>query len=66
MAFATREDLRGFLDIDATVDNYLLQEAIDDAAAYIDGQTNRHFEAVTATRYYGRGAQDADDTTAPA
>lgn len=52
MAYITLEDLRGELDIEGTGDNPLLQEAIEDAAAYIDGATNRHFEAVTETRYY--------------
>jgi len=61
MAYITLEDLRGELDIDSTGDNPLLQEAIEDAVSYIDGQTNRHFEAVTATRYYGAGALDPWD-----
>jgi len=58
MAYATLEDLRGHLDIDITTDDYLLQEAIEDAQSYIDGQTNRHFEAETDTRYYDRSAID--------
>jgi len=58
MAYATLEDLRGHLDIDITTDDYLLQEAIEDAQSYIDGQTNRHFEAETDTRYYDRSALD--------
>jgi len=52
------EDLRGYLDIDLTSDNPLLQEAIEDAAAYIDAQTNRHFEAETDTRYFDSSARD--------
>ena len=63
MAYIELEDLRGYLDIDATSDNYLLQEAIEDAQQYIDSQTNRHFEAATATRYYLRDALDRDDST---
>lgn len=58
MAYLELEDLRGYLDIDIAGDNPLLQEAIEDAQQYIDSQTNRHFEAVTATRYYDRSALD--------
>ena len=50
------EDLRGYLDIDITSDDPLLQEAIEDAQSYIDSQTNRHFEAETDTRYYDHSA----------
>jgi len=56
------EDLRGYLDIDLTSDNPLLQEAIEDAAAYIDAQTNRHFEAETDTRYFDSSARDRWDS----
>jgi len=42
----------------ANADTTVLQDAIDAAQAYIDGQTNRTFEAVTATRYYTAEAID--------
>ncbi len=42
-------------------DTDLLTEAIEDAQQYIDSQTNRHFEAETATRYYDKTAIDNDD-----
>ena len=58
MSYVTLRDIRGYLDIDITTDDPLLQEAIENAASYIDSQTNRHFEAVTATRYYDSGARD--------
>lgn len=45
----------------ANADTDLLQDAIDNAAAYIDGQTGKHFEAETATRYYQRDALDWKD-----
>ena len=61
MAYATLEDVRGYLDIDGTGDDYLLQEALEDAASYIDHQTNRHFEAVTETRYYQVDALNDED-----
>jgi len=63
MAYLELEDLRGYLDIDAAGDNPLLQEAIEDAQSYIEGQTNRTFEASTATRYYDRSALDPWDST---
>jgi len=62
MAYATLEDLRGYLDIDITSDDPLLQEAIESAQSYIDSQTNRHFEAVTATRYYDSSARSRWDS----
>ena len=58
MSYVTLRDIRAYLDIDVTGDDPLLQEAIEDAQSYIDSQTNRHFEAVTATRYYDRSARD--------
>ena len=58
MAYATLEDIRGYLDIDITTDDYLLQEAIEDAQQYIDSQTNRHFEAETDTRHFEASARD--------
>jgi len=39
-----------------------LQEAIEAAQAYIENQTNRVFEAATATRYYDRSALDRWDS----
>ena len=62
MPYLGLEDLRGFLDIDITSDNPLLQEAIEAAQQYIDSQTNRHFEAVTATKYYERSALNRWDS----
>jgi len=62
MTYLVLEDLRGYLDIDLTSDNPLLQEAIEDAQSYIDSQTNRHFEAETDTRYYDKSARDPHDS----
>jgi hypothetical protein len=62
MALLELEDLRGYLDIDITSDNPLLQEAIEDAQSYIESQTNRKFEAETDTRYYDRSALDRWDS----
>jgi len=62
MAYLELEDLRGYLDIDITSDNPLLQEAIEAAAQYINSQTNRVFEAETDTRYYDRSALDRWDS----
>jgi len=56
MAYADLGDLRGYLDIVDASDDAILQEALDDAKAWIDGYTNRVFEAVTQTRYYQRDA----------
>jgi hypothetical protein len=61
MSYVTLEDLRGYLDIDVTTDDYLLQEALESAESYIDDQTNRHFEAATDTRYYDASARDRWD-----
>ena len=58
MSYATLRDIRGYLNIDITSDDPLLQEAIESAESYIDSQTNRHFEAATDTRYYDRSARD--------
>ena len=58
MAYLELEDIRGYLDIDLTSDNPLLQEAIEDAQSYIESQTNRVFEATTDTKYFGRSALD--------
>jgi len=62
MSYITLQDLRGELDIDITSDDPLLQEAIESAQKYIDTQTNRHFEAVTDTKYYDRSALDRWDS----
>lgn len=62
MAYIELEDLRGELDIDGTGDNPLLQQAIQAAQVYIESQTNRRFEAATATRYYARAAVDHGDS----
>ena len=56
--YADLGDLRAFLDIKVTTDDSLLQESIEDAQSYIESQTNRVFEAATATRYYDRSALD--------
>lgn len=37
-------------------DTAILTRAINASETYIDGQTNRHFEAETATKYYERSA----------
>jgi hypothetical protein len=58
MTWLSLEDLKGYLDIDLTSDNPLIQEAIEDAQSYIESQTNRKFEAETDTRYYDRSALD--------
>jgi hypothetical protein len=63
MAYIKLSDLKGELDIDATGDNPLLQQAIKAAQDYIESQTNRVFEATTATRFYDSDARDADDST---
>ena len=63
MSYITLEDLRGELDIDATGDNPLLQQAIQSAQGYIESQTNRVFEAATTIRYYGKDARDRYDKT---
>jgi len=62
MAYLALEDLRGYLDIDITSDDPLLQEAIEAAQSYIESQTNRTFEAATDTRYYDRSALDRYDS----
>ena len=41
----------------------LLTESIEDAQSYIESQTNRVFEATTATRQYGNDARDRYDST---
>jgi len=55
------EDMRGYLDIDVTSDNPLIQEAIESAQTHIESQTNRKFEAETDTRYYDCSALDRWD-----
>ncbi|HUT15479.1 MAG TPA: phage head-tail connector protein, partial [Anaerolineae bacterium] len=60
--YVSLEDLRGELGIEATGDNPLLQEAIEDAQSYIESQTNRVFEATTATRQYDSDARDRWDS----
>ena len=60
--YATLEDLRGELDIDITSDDPLLQEKLEAAQEYIDGETNRHFEATADTRYYDSSARDRWNT----
>jgi hypothetical protein len=62
MTWLSLEDMRGYLDIDITSDNPLIQEAIEDAQSYIESQTNRKFEAETDTRYYDRSALDRWDS----
>jgi len=63
MALIELADLRGYLGIDGTGDDALLQEAVDDAIAHIQNETHRVFEAATGTRYYERSALDDDDST---
>lgn len=46
----------------AISDTSLLDDAIDDAKAYIDGETFRTFEAETTTRYYPRETRDVWDS----
>ena len=47
----------------AVAEEDLLEDAIAAAEEYIDSQTNRHFEAVTNTRYYWRDALDRYNST---
>jgi hypothetical protein len=54
MPYLTVEELKAHLGITETGDDPLLQEAIDDAAATVNAQTNRVFEAQTTTRFYRR------------
>ena len=63
MAYIDVADLRGYLDIDGTGDDPLLQEAIEAAQTYIESQTNRVFEAAPLTKYYLKDALDNDDST---
>jgi len=58
MMYITAEDLRRYLGAEATTQDDLLQEAISDAQTYIESQTNRWFEARTATRYFERAKRD--------
>jgi hypothetical protein len=58
MAYLEVTELRDFLDISETTDDPLLGMAIGAAQRYIESQTNRIFEATTATRYYDRSAVD--------
>jgi hypothetical protein len=55
-------ELRDHLDLSITTDDALLSGCIEDAQAYIESQTNRVFEAVTDTRYYGSDARDRWDS----
>ncbi len=60
MAYVTLEQLRAEMGIEEPDDDAILQQAIDDAVAYIEAETNRNFEAETDTRYYNRGALGND------
>jgi len=62
MAYLDLEDLRTYLGIDAATNDGLLQSAIDDAVGYIESQTNRVFEAATATKYYLADALGCDNS----
>jgi hypothetical protein len=65
MAYIELEDLRRYLGLETaeTTDDRLLRRAISAAQSYIESQTNRSFEATTATRYYDRSALDPWDNT---
>lgn len=63
MAYATLADLKTELGVTETTDDNQLRDKINDAEAYINGETNRAFEAATATRYYGSDARDAYDSS---
>ena len=59
MSYLEVIELRAYyLDIGITTDDLLLGESIEAAQKYIDGQTNRRFEAETKTRYYEREDRD--------
>lgn len=63
MAYVTLADLKEELGVTGTSDDGQLRNKINDAQRYIDGQTNRTFEAVTKTRYYGSGILDYFDSS---
>lgn len=63
MAYATLADLKEELGADFAGDNGQLRNKINDAETFINGQTNRTFEAVTRTRYYSREARDRFDSS---
>ncbi len=53
-------DLRSYIGVDSTDDDELLIDALADAIAFVEAQTNRVFEAVSGTRYYDSDTQDED------
>lgn len=58
MAYASLADVKTELGADFAGDDGQLRDKINDAEAFINGQTNRTFESVTKTWYYGRDARD--------
>lgn len=53
MAYVTLAEIKAYLGADAVGEDTLIQNAIDDAVAYIEAWTGRVFEAATATKYFG-------------
>jgi hypothetical protein len=62
MSYIEVVEFRDYLDISETTDDVLLGNAIESAQSYIDSQTNRTFEAQTATRYFDRSALNRWDS----
>ena len=62
MAYATLEALKAYIGIDADVvtDDTLLRDLLERASKAIDTYTSRHFEGITATRYYEADAVVGD------
>jgi hypothetical protein len=63
MAYATLADVKIYTDIQEAGDNALVQRLLNTAQRYIDAETNRTFEASTATRYYTEAARDERNST---
>jgi len=58
MAYIVLAELKDYLGIVTGEDDALLDLSIDRAVGYIEAQTNRVFEAATATKYYSEFALD--------
>lgn len=63
MAYVTLADIKQYLNITGTSDDDLLRDLINNAEVWINGETNRTFEAATATRYYGSEIADYHDSS---
>jgi len=58
MGYATLSELKSYLGIDVTTDDFLLAQFLELAQGVIDGYCGRTFEAVTATKYFTSGDVD--------